>query len=661
MFICLTKKYKNNNISKQWGTIMMNERFNDIYFSYLINLYTDYNDLDAIKEIKSLKLKYPNFPFERYTKGIFTDEHISYYSMDFLLATSKFKEAELYNYGLQGKSEKDKVELFLTLDNLKKLNNSFAMAEEISLDDLKKIDSLLKETDISDFLNLLVTNVNGLFIIQNILCKKYEYYNIMFLANHFELNGRQNSILDYVCDKDFYYFINIIDDNYLDTSMSVESFIQLYKNYMKTPKAFKLEKLDDISIQKLNSAIFASSIICFDIETNNDINDFYESRSKKVSEIIKNNDIENIVSTISIVYYNCDFKDLEIYINDAIKTFKKTNYNYNNLNKYFKILDIKTKEDASDLIKNIKYESNIILSIQEIQKKVTSNDLIRKLNSFSIKSNAEYVHMKGEPFISLLHKIKGYDSYEMATKLYDDISLWLANPEAKEYISTSLCSETFFGLVEGSGYVLGFNNIQNGSILGMGTEDIYMSRKIAKNNLNNCKNRFLLAEDLLENSKKLYNEVSIKRIVDGRPITPDFIFTQDKFSPKEKEVACFFKVPIYILDSEIYASLMVKNQQHHLSNNDYAKYMLSLKKMYFSFSNNHNILYKYFNLHNMEKKLEEIVEVALKEPNIDTIKLYELLGMIKDYQSLIDAKSYFEESYLALDTSELEYKIKKRI
>lgn len=640
---------------------MMNDGFNDIYFSYLINLYTNYNDITAINEIKILKLKFPKFPFEKYVKGIFVDEHIAYYGMDFLLATSKFKDAELYNYGLRGKREKEKVEFLLTLDNLKRLNNAFAMTEEISIDDLKKINNLLKETDISDFLNLLVTNVNGLSIIKNILSKKHEYYNIIFLANHFELNGRQNSILDYVCDIEFYFFINMIDENYLNTSMSVENLIQKYKNYLRISKSFRLEELDDKSIQKLNSAIFASSIISFDIKTINDINNFYENRHKKVSEIIENSDLDNVINTIASVYYNCDYKDLEMYIKDAINTFKKTNFDYSGLKKYFQILDIKTKEDSLILINNIKYESNLILTIQNIQKQVTSSDLISKLNSFCIKSSAEYVYMKGEHFLSLLHKLKGYGSYEMATKLYDDISLWLANPEAKEYISTSLCNETYFGLVDGNGYVLGFNKIPNGSILGMGTEDIYMSRKIAKNNLNNSKNRFLLAEDLVENSRKLYNEVSIKRMVNGKPITPDFVFTQDNCGSKEKEVASFFKVPIYILDSEIYARLMIEKQKHYLSNNDFAKYMLSLKKMYFSFCNNYNILCKYFNLSNMEKTLEEIVEVALNDFKIDTIKLYELLGMIKDYQNLIDTKSYLEESYETLDTSELEYKVKKRI
>ena len=134
----------------------------------------------------------------------------------------------------------------------------------------------------------------------------------------------------------------------------------------------------------------------------------------------------------------------------------------------------------------------------------------------------------GDRLQTAIHKIKGYGSYDMASKIYEDPSLWLSNPEVTGYISTSLCNESFFGLVDGNGYVLGFNNLPPDSIIGMGTEDIYMSRKIANNNLNNSKNRFLLPEDLIENTHKLYNEVSLKRIYEGRVITPDFVFSQDR-------------------------------------------------------------------------------------------------------------------------------------
>ena len=242
----------------------------------------------------------------------------------------------------------------------------------------------------------------------------------------------------------------------------------------------------------------------------------------------------------------------------------------------------------------------------------------------------------------------------MASKLYEDPSWWLSNPEAKEYISTSLCNEKFFGLVEGAGYVLGFSKLPQDSIIGMGTEDIYMSRKIARNNLNNSKNRFLLADDLVENSKKLYNEVDIKRIVNSIPITPDLVFVQDKYDSKDKDVARFFMIPICILDSKIYCVQMLQRQKYYLEHNEFSKYVASLKKMYFSFINNYEIIYKYFSFYQMKKNIEDIVGEFLKNPIHDKIKYYELISMVKEYGKLIDAKNYMDETYDFLDIKENE-------
>ena len=640
---------------------MQNHEMDSLYFSYLINLYTSSSDFETVEEIKNVKLKYPTFPFENYVKGVFTDAHITYYGMDFLLATSKLRDAAIYQYGLNGQNEKNKVQLLLVSNNLKRLSNEFVVNDNFSLMDLEGINTVLTEMDIFDFLNAIINKKNGVNIIKNIINKKTEYYNIQFLVNNFDLIGREQSISKYLSDENFYKFISVIDNNYLKTSTRVEDFIQKYDKYSEIFTKLNNQNLNTERTNKLNAALFASDILPFNIKTIENIDNYYETRYKAMCKILKDRDAHAVKRIIAKVYYNCEYDELMLRINDAKKAFEKENYNYKYLDKYFKITELETTKQVLKFISDMKFESNIFKKIEDAQKEVASNDVINKLSNFNIVKGNEFIYLKGEEFILLLHKIKGYGSYEMATKIYDDPSCWLSNPEAKEYISTSLCNEQFFGLVEGNGYVLGFNNLPQGSIIGMGTEDIYMSRKIARNNLNNSKNRFLLADDLVENSKKLYNEVAIKRIVNSIPIMPDLVFTQDDYDLKEKDVAKFFKIPICILDSKIYSKQMLERQKFYLDNNEFIKYIASLKKMYFSFINNYEIIHKYFTFSQMQKNLEDIVNSFLNSQIQDKIKFYELLNMVKEYSKLIDAKNYIDETYDFLDIKEVETKIKKKI
>jgi hypothetical protein len=640
---------------------MQNQEMDSLYFSYLINLYTSSGELETVEEIRNIKLKYPTFPFENYVKGVFTDAHITYYGMDFLLATSKLRDATIYNYGLNGQNEKNKVQFLLISDNLKRLSNDFVVNDNFSLIDLEKINAILSEMDVFEFINVVIGKPNGVNIIKDIINKKTGYYNIQFLSNNFDLLGREQYILKYICDENFYKFISVIDNNYLNTNNRIEDFIQKYDKYSEVFTKLNNQNLNAERTNKLNAALFASRILPFDIKTVEDIDNYYENRYKAIRKTVNGRDINAVKAIIAKVYYNCEYDQLRTHINDAKKTFQNGNYNYQNLKKYFRLMEIETSDEILKFISDMKYESNIIKKIEDTEKEVASRDVINKLSTFIIIKENEFIYLKGEDFILLLHKIKGYGSYEMASKIYADPSWWLSNPQAKEYISTSLCNQNFFGLVEGTGYVLGFSRLPQGSIIGMGTEDIYMSRKIARNNLNNSKNRFLLADDLVENSKKLYNEVAIKRIVNGIPITPDLVFTQDNYSSKEKDVARFFKIPICILDSKIYSEQMLERQKFYLEHNEFNKYIASLKKMYFSFINNYEIIYKYFSFYEMKQNLEDIVEVFLKSPIHDRIKYYELLSMVKEYGKLIDAKNYMDETYDFIDIKEIEEKIKKKI
>lgn len=91
---------------------MQNRETDSLYFSYLINLYTISGDLETVEEIRNIKLKYPTFPFENYVKGVFIDAHITYYGMDFLLATSKLRDPLFIIMDLMVKMKKTKYNYY---------------------------------------------------------------------------------------------------------------------------------------------------------------------------------------------------------------------------------------------------------------------------------------------------------------------------------------------------------------------------------------------------------------------------------------------------------------------------------------------------------------------------------------------------------------------
>lgn len=249
------------------GTSMQNRETDSLYFSYLINLYTISGDLETVEEIRNIKLKYPTFPFENYVKGVFIDAHITYYGMDFLLATSKLRDATIYNYGLNGQNEKNKVQLLLILDNLKHLSNDFVVNDNFNLMNLEKINTILTEIEIFEFINAIINKPNGVNIIKNIINKKTGYYNIQFLANIFDLLGREQFILKYMCDENFYNFISVINNNYLNTNCRIEDFIRKYDKYSEVFIKLNNQNLNAERTNKLNAALFASRILPFDIKT----------------------------------------------------------------------------------------------------------------------------------------------------------------------------------------------------------------------------------------------------------------------------------------------------------------------------------------------------------------------------------------------------------
>ena len=70
-----------------------------------------------------------------------------------------------------------------------------------------------------------------------------------------------------MCDENFYNFISVIDNNYLNTNCRIEDFIRKYDKYSEVFIKLNNQNLNAERTNKLNAALFASRILPFDIKT----------------------------------------------------------------------------------------------------------------------------------------------------------------------------------------------------------------------------------------------------------------------------------------------------------------------------------------------------------------------------------------------------------
>lgn len=118
-------------------------------------------------------------------------------------------------------------------------------------------------------------------------------------------------------------------------------------------------------------------------------------------KMVNGRDIHAVKAIIAKVYYNCEYDQLKLHISDAKKTFENAKYNYQNLKKYFRLMEIETAEEVLKFINDMKYESNIIKKIEDTEKEVASRDVINKLSTFVIIKENELIYLKGKNLFAI--------------------------------------------------------------------------------------------------------------------------------------------------------------------------------------------------------------------------------------------------------------------
>lgn len=625
----------------------------NLHYSYLIGLYKANDDNEVLEELNFLKNNYKRFPFDKFVAGVFKKDIIDEYSLEFLIKTSKHRSSSIYRYGMVGEEEKEKVIYFLNSSNMNKITEE--TVKFLNLIELKRLNDILEKYKLNSFVNFCIDRGKEK-LLKQVLNEKDSLEILKFLYNYFEIINSNDSITKVLANNNFLNFIGIIDTKFINSSFTVNEFINRFLSNEKYIES-AIMSLSKDELKKLSIAFFASNELPLSFEVVTNIKNYYDYRYDMVVKIIKDKNPEEIKEFISKIYFNCSYKELLLILNDIERMINSKRDNDVNIKKYLAIRNIFTLEDAILFLSSIKAESNIVYFLESYKQKVASEDIVKKLGNFSIKSANDIVYLTGESFLFLLHKIKGYGNYSLATSLYEDPSVWDKCDNGSDYIATSLCNEKYIGLVDGVGYVLGFTTISPDWIVGMGPEDIYMSSRVAKNNLRHNRNRFMLTNDLLEQSKKCYNEVDVKRKVNNRLVIPDLVFTKDIADSKDKEVSQYFDVPIYVLITQIYAKQMNDYLEYLLANKKFKQYILQLTKMYYSFMDCPSICYKYFRTEFLIKKIENIISHQLNHEILDMNKLVELSEMLTAFSKFLEGKAFLEHTYNYYNPEEMHKKI----
>lgn len=574
------------------------------------------NKKEEIKRIASL----PNaecFSLSDYSPLIFNKRFINYYGIEFLHKYINDINPELLDMGL-------KIPQGTDFNNYSmELLNRISATDKRTLDflgNIKEINyDLLNQLD-NDFFKTVKTlnNIFGDAIVSGFITE----INIVKKCHNFD---------------DFFSKLprNIYP---LVGSIYLKTILKFYIDNMYYFESNKKIDIMDLSNEKINNLLFLSSNykIIINDKYNLNINQIVES--SLIKNIEEKKTIDDIYKDIEISLFGPNVEKFYQRVNDAYSILKQKNIQTKYSKKLELILNLHNLTNRNDLILFVKLIGSNQSYLDEIEK-VTKVEAIKNLCSSITKfeTNSSIVNLNGRTFKLLVHKTCGIENKKTGKKLSADIKEWDKNIEEDSIISTSLINQYYLGMVSGKGSILGFNTVIPSDILDMGPTDIYSSKDIYQFNTRNQLSRFLLTDDLLYDSVDGYNEVVLKRYVNGKARYPDFILCDGVVTDYSKEIAQYFNVPIYLLDRKAYFNLMQDHLYQLKKYDELKQYANYLFKCFVSIYPEEEIVSKYFKSDVLASELKEIIKEYTSLRNAENSNL--LNNMLDD---VIDAYAKIE-------------------
>ena len=193
-------------------------------------------------------------------------------------------------------------------------------------------------------------------------------------------------------------------------------------------------------------------------------------------------------------------------------------------------------------------------------------------------------------------------------------------------------------------------------ILAMGPKDILTDKFMANNDYDNLLTRYSSLDTLINNTDTMYNEVVLKRYNESTSIMPDFVFTKDKITSKDKEVSKYFNIPIIEMETKYYADILMSKFKYCISMKEYKNAKRMLLAVINSFYESNYVIETYFN--NLEV---DILNITKDYNNLNQHELKELLELVRCYNEVAKILKEYRYINTKLNTRDVEININKLI
>ena len=512
-------------------------------------------------------------------EGIFQKKYIDKYGIEFLLSNSKILNENILNENI------DYIECLKYIFNSKKINEivskynlniSTLIEQKYNQNQLRRIEKLYnrykKNETINDFLD--------------------KYPDFIIMLGNDDIYETLDSIIAYTCQSnvvtnlEFLYPLLKDDKFILFINTCIPFFSKQYSNkfinfYMTNKNILNQINLKDKKIIEKIKIWINSNV---DIYSIYDLDNIKEIRKEKLINRIRDNydekeiiiiKTEIIRSLYNIQLYEFTTKLENIY--NVIRNYPISKNISEKVDAIYSIIDLNTKEE---FISYVLEHENDIYNLEEIESLCKSICFKSIQDNLHITKGQEIISLEGEPFTVLAHRIASLNDNSLGIylKLLFDISQWDKNYDQHSIVSTSLINEYNFSLVQGKGTILIFDTFEPERILDMGIKDIYSTPNFYKYDLKNDKTKLLMFDEFIRQVNFGYNEVVLKRYLDGKNIRPNGIFCLDTIKSKDFKAANYFKVPIYQIKTNCYINLMTDHLNCLLSKNDIDSYTIYLKQ-----------------------------------------------------------------------------------
>lgn len=562
--------------------------------------------LEEIENIKGHNIDHRNFQ-----PGYYKKEFINAYGFETVDKARCNYQKKLLKYGIEN-NKIEEVKLCLLYDFNEKLIN------DLELNELKKI------CELKEFKNIFRNYIREIDLVKKVLNNEKYINNLKKLATKFELNH----IPDMVTDE---YFMDNIDLSYITKLIPIGIFNEIYKNC-------KYLRCNDKDIY--NNYIFNKDKYSFPLDEKT----FYDKRLHEFKLRCNYMNIYDLRDAVCEAFFNRRY--------DRTVELLKDSKDFIDVSKYEFIIDC-DKNILKENLENLKYENNIADKILSQTKVLAKKDIC---NNLYVRKDSDIIKLKGENFSCLVHKIKGFGDTRIATELYRDPSTWTKYKDNESYISTSAINNNFSGIVDGDGYILGFDNINYKDILAMGPKDILTDKFMANNDYDNLLTRYSSLDTLINNTDTMYNEVVLKRYNESTSIMPDFVFTKDKITSKDKEVSKYFNIPIIEMETKYYADILMSKFKYCISMKEYKNAKRILHAVINSFYESNYVIETYFD--NLEV---DILNITKDYNNLNQHELKELLELVRCYNEVVKILKEFRYINTKLNTRDIEININKLI